>query len=215
MDVKSAFLNGELEEEVYVAQPSGFAIKGEEHKVLKLHKALYGIRQAPRAWNAKLDRTLINLGFEKCPSEPALYKRNKQGALLLAGVYVDDLVITGRNNADIEAFKVQMKSLFSMSDLRLLSYYLGIEVKKTPQGIYLNQCAYASRILEKCGMQNCNSSQTPMEPRLKLSKMSKAPAVDCTYYRSVVGSLRYLLHTRPDLCYSIEIVSRYMEKPTA
>ena len=215
MDVKSAFLNGELEEEVYVAQPSGFVVEGEEHKVLKLHKALYGLRQAPRAWNAKLDRTLFNLDFEKCPSEPALYKRNKKGAALLVGVYVDDLVITRRNVADIEAFKVQMKSLFSMSDLGLLSYYLGIEVKQTPQGIYLNQSSYASRILEKCGMKDCNPGQTPMEPRLKLSKMSKAPTVDCTYHRSVVGSLRYLLHTRPDLCYSVGLVSRYMERPTA
>jgi hypothetical protein len=97
MDVKSAFLNGDLEEEVYVEQPSGFVVEEEEHKVLKLSKTLYRLKQAPRAWNAKLDRTLTELGFEKCPSEPALYKRNKKGSTLLVGVYVDDLVITGKN----------------------------------------------------------------------------------------------------------------------
>jgi hypothetical protein len=101
MDVKSAFLNGELEEEVYVAQPTGFVVEGKENKVLKLQKALYGLKQAPRAWNAKLDKTLVGLGFEKCPSEPALYKRVKKGAALLVGVYVDDLVITGGSAAEI------------------------------------------------------------------------------------------------------------------
>jgi hypothetical protein len=105
MDVKSAFLNGELEEVVYVAQPTGFVAKGEEQKVLRLHKALYGLRQAPRAWNAKLDKTLVSLGFNKCPSEPALYKREKNGEALLVGVYVDDLVITGKSAAGILAFK--------------------------------------------------------------------------------------------------------------
>lgn len=94
MDVKSAFLNGEIEEEVYVSQPPGFEVKGGEHKVLKLHKALYGLKQAPRAWNAKLDRTLVALDFQKCPTEHAMYKRRGNGSNLLVGVYVDDLIIT-------------------------------------------------------------------------------------------------------------------------
>jgi hypothetical protein len=94
MDVKSAFLNGDLVQEVYVAQAPGFEKKGEEHKVLKLHKALYGLRQAPRAWNSKLDKSLVALGFEKCPLEHAVYKRGRQGDRLLVGVYVDDLIIT-------------------------------------------------------------------------------------------------------------------------
>uniref|UniRef100_A0A8R7UZY5 Reverse transcriptase Ty1/copia-type domain-containing protein n=1 Tax=Triticum urartu TaxID=4572 RepID=A0A8R7UZY5_TRIUA len=95
MDVKSAFLNGELKEEVYVSQPPGFAVKGEENKVYKLHKALYGLHQAPRAWNAKLDATLQALGFEKCPTEHAVYKKSEGNLGLLVGVYVDDLIITG------------------------------------------------------------------------------------------------------------------------
>jgi hypothetical protein len=107
-----------------------------------------------------------------------------------------------------------MNALFSMSDLGLLSYYLGIEVKQDSQGIHISQTAYAAKILEKSGMKNCNSSQTPMEPRLKLSKTSTAASVDSTMYRSIVGSLRYLLHTRPDLCFAVGIVSRYMERPT-
>jgi transposase InsO family protein len=152
MDVKSAFLNGELEEEVYVRQPPGFVKRGEEHKVLKLHKALYGLRQAPRAWNIKLDRTLISLGFEKSPLEHAMYKRGQGRDRLLVGIYVDDLLITGADEEEIAKFKLQMKELFKMSDLGLLTYYLGIEVQQKLGEITLYQEAYGKRILENCGV---------------------------------------------------------------
>ena len=104
--------------------------------------------------------------------------------------------------------------MFSMSDLGLLSYYLGIEVKQTSEGIFLGQARYASKILKKCGMEKCNPAATPLEHKLKLSKESKSPSVNATDYRSVVGSLRYLIHTRPDICYAVGVVSRFMENPT-
>ncbi len=107
-----------------------------------------------------------------------------------------------------------MKNKFSMSDLGLLSYYLGIEVKQSSGEIYLCQSAYAVKLLEKCGMSDCYETQVPMDQRHKLSKHSSNPPVDTTMYRSVVGSLRYLVHTRPDLAYSVGIVSRFMENPT-
>ena len=143
-----------------------------------------------------------------------MYMRNQGKRNLIIGVYVDDLIITGECIQDIDKFKSQMKKLFSMSDLGLLSYYLGIEVCQNSQRITLNQSAYARKVLDKCGMKDCNPSQIPMEPRLKLSKESTSPPVDTTLYRSIVGSLRYLLHTRPDLAFSVGMVSRYMEKPT-
>jgi hypothetical protein len=105
LDVKSAFLNGELAEEVYVRQPPGFVRNGEESKVLRLKMALYGLRQAPRAWYAKLDGSLATLGFVKCASEHAVYTRIKDGARLLLGVYVDDMIVTGTTAAAITAFK--------------------------------------------------------------------------------------------------------------
>lgn len=144
-----------------------------------------------------------------------MYRKQQGDNVLIVGVYVDDLITTGGKNSDIDDFKRQMKSMFSMSDLGLLSYYLGIEVKQDDQGITLCQSGYAARILNKMGMENCNPSQTPMEARLKLSKESLSPQVDATLYRSVVGSLRYLIHTRPDICYSVGYVSRFMEKPTS
>jgi hypothetical protein len=199
---------------VYVSQPPGHEKEGQSSKVLKLRKALYGLRQAPRAWNSKLDATLVELGFVKCPSEAGLYRKKVQDSVLIIGVYVDDLVIIGGNSQAINDFKRQMKSKFSMTDLGLLSYYLGIEVKQTDGEISLCQSGYAARILEKMGLTNCNPTHIPMEPRLKLSKHSQAENVDATEYRSVVGSLRYLLHTRPDLTFAVGYVSRFMEKPT-
>nr|AAP44677.1 putative gag-pol polyprotein [Oryza sativa Japonica Group] len=215
MDVKSAFLNGELTEEVYVVQPPGFVVEGHEHQVLKLDKALYGLRQAPRVWNAKLDTSLTSLGFRRCDFEHAVYAQGQGTHHLLVGVYVDDLIITGSDAVEIDRFKAEMMSLFRMSDLGLLCFYLGIEVKQVAGSTRLTQSAFARRILEKAGMQDCNACVTPMEQRLKLSKHSDAPLVDSTGYRSIVGSLRYLVHTRLDIAFAVGYVSRFMEAPTA
>jgi hypothetical protein len=147
MDVKSAFLNGDLAEEVYVHQPAGYEKKNKEGHVLRLRKALYGLRQAPRAWNAKLDMSLMSLGFERCPMEHAVYKRTAGDGYLLVGVYVDDLIITGSSVTDIAKFKDEMQRLFCMSDLGLLSYYLGIEVKQGDGEITIGQSSYAEKNL--------------------------------------------------------------------
>jgi hypothetical protein len=187
MDVKSAFLNGDLQEEVYVAQPAGFVVEGAEHKVLKLKKALYGLRQAPSAWNVKLDSCLLSLGFQKSKVEHGVYTRGTGEARLVVGVYVDDLIITGHSG--IDKFKAEMKKEFKMSDLGLLSYYLGLEVQQTEEGISVGQAAYEAKLVERSGLSNCNACAVPLEPRLKLSKESESPLVDATEYRSLVGGL--------------------------
>ena len=157
--------------------------------MLRLRKALYGLRQAPRAWNVKLDSSLAALGFVQCPSEHAVYTRTKDGERLLLGVYVDDLIIAGTSAAAIGEFKGDMMDMFKMSDLGLLSYYLGIEVVQRPGLIHLGQAAYADKLLEKMGMSGCNAMSVPMEPRLKLSKTGSSAVVDISRYRSVVGGL--------------------------
>jgi len=129
LDVKSAFLNGILAEEVYVAQPPGFSIPGREHQVLRLHKALYDLHQAPRAWNSKLDCTLAPLGFARCSEEHGVYICGEGQRRLLLGVYVDDLILTGTDSNELTQFKEEMKHQLKMSDLGPLSYYLGIEVQ--------------------------------------------------------------------------------------
>jgi len=105
LDVKTSFLNGDLEEEVYVSQPKGFEVKGKEKCVLKLSKALYGLRQAPRAWNVKLDKSLKSLNFTKCACEPAVYTRGTGRNAVILGVYVDDLIVIGSDPAEIMKFK--------------------------------------------------------------------------------------------------------------
>jgi hypothetical protein len=129
MDVKSAFLNGDLKEEVYVRQPVGFIIAGQEGKVLRLRKALYDLRQALRAWNSKLNDTLKKMNFVQSEHEHTMYRRSHGDDILLVGVYVDDLVITGSSLAAVKELKEEMKRAFLMSDLGLLSFYLVIEVR--------------------------------------------------------------------------------------
>jgi hypothetical protein len=173
MDVKSAFLNGDLKEEVYARQPAGFIVTSQEGKVLRLRKALYGLRQAPQAWNSKLDDTLKKMDFVQSEHEHAMYRRSHGDDILLVGVYVDDLVITGSSLATVEEFKEEMKRAFLMSDLGLLSFYLGIELRQDARGITLRQAHYA-KILEMAGMADCKAAATPMEERLRLSRDSTA-----------------------------------------
>lgn len=137
LDVKTAFLHGDLKETVFVSQPEGFKVKGSEDKVYKLNKALYGLRQAPRAWNEKLNKVLEKLNFMKCSKEPSLYQKQEDEHLLLVAIYVDDLLVCGSSLSMISDFKEKMSANFEMSDLRLLTYYLGIEFFQHKDGITL------------------------------------------------------------------------------
>ncbi|XP_066396092.1 uncharacterized mitochondrial protein AtMg00810-like [Miscanthus floridulus] len=140
-----------------------------------------------------------------------MYTRGAGKTRVVVGVYVDDLIITGANPKEVGAFKEEMRRLFRMSDLGLLSYYLGIEEKQGRNAITLGQATYAKKLLEKAGLASCKSISTPMEVRLRLSTKSTTPTVDATMYRSLVGSLRYLVHTRPDIAFAVGYASRFME----
>ena len=142
-----------------------------------------------------------------------MYIRGKGATRLIVGVYVDDLIITGGDAGAVSRFKAQMMNTFRMSDLGLLSYYLGLEVTQGAHGITLRQGAYAIKILEKAGLAACNPSTTPMEMKLKLLKEGSTPSVDATEYCSLIGSLRYLCNSRPDLAYAVGYLSRFMEAP--
>lgn len=135
-------------------------------------------------------------------------------ATLIVGVYVDDLIVTGKSVSEIAKFKQQMMEEFEMTDLGMLSYYLGIEVHQKQGRIILKQSAYAKKLLLQFGMNDCNPTKYPMESKLQLGKDENGAAVNPTEYRRVVGSLRYLTHTRPDICYAVGIVSRFLERPT-
>jgi hypothetical protein len=212
MDVKSTFLNDILEEEVYIKQPPGYEVLGEEHKVYKLKKALYGLKQAPRAWYSRIDSYFVNNGFSKCANEPTLYvKVNDEGEILIVCLYVDDLIFTG--NMSINSFKEAMEREFDMTDLGLMKYFLGIEVTQNEQGIFICQSKYANDVLKRFKMENVNPTPTPVALGLKLSKNDESPSVDANLFKRLVGSLMYLTATRPDIMYGVSLISRFMEKP--
>lgn len=157
MDVKSAFLHGDLNEEIFMLQPPGY-VKN-PNLVCRLKKSLYGLRQAPRSWNAKLNKKLNNVKFRQSNYDKCLYilKQDNFTAYLL--VYVNDLIIAGDNPDLIEDIKISLKSDFATKDLGQLNNFLGIEIEKTQQGIYLNQSAYLRRILDKFGMTDCKPTK--------------------------------------------------------
>ena len=214
LDVKSAFLNGEIREVIHVKQPEGFLVKGKEGHVLRLKKALYRLKQASRAWYFKLHSCLISLGFIKSNHEPSLYLKQSDSNTIIVGVYVDDLIVTGSSSAEIENFKGEMTREFDMSDLGFLSYYLGIEVKQGKKYIFLCQTSYAQKLLEHANLGQCNAVATPLKAEVKFTNKEGGSRVNSTLYRSLIGSLKYLTHTRPDLLFSMGILSIYMENPS-
>lgn len=214
-DVKSAFLNGDLEEEVYVSQPEGFVANGNEDKVYRLKKALYGLKQAPRAWYFKIDSYFQESGFKRSENEPTLYlKKTGKDEFLVVCLYVDDMIYMGSNELIIAEFKTCMMKKFEMTDLGLLHYFLGLEVKQGFDGIFISQRKYAMDLLKKFNMLNCKVEATPMNINEKLSRDDNAEFVNATYFRSLVGGLNYLCHTRPDIAFSVGVVSRFMHNPS-
>jgi hypothetical protein len=214
LDVKSAFLHGELTEDIYVSQPLGYD-NGDRNQVYKLRKALYGLKQAPRAWYSKIESYFLSENFEKCPYEHTLFVKNGvNNDILIVSLYVDDLIFTSNNSSLMDEFKTSMMKKFDMTDLGKMRYFLGVEVEQCQKGIFIHQQKYASEILVRFGMDNCNKVCNPIVPGCKLIKDENGKASDSTLYKQMVGSLMYLLATRPDLAYSVCLVARFMDRPT-
>ncbi|GJT82259.1 uncharacterized mitochondrial protein-like protein [Tanacetum coccineum] len=153
------------------------------------------------------------MGFLQCVHEKAVYKKVPNGELIIVAVYGDDLFVTGASLDLINEFKRRMAFQFEMLDIVVLTYYLGIEVSQGNDCVEIKQERYAMKILKEACMEECNPTLCTMEPGLKLSNAEDEPEVEATQYRKMVGCLRYLLHTRPDLTYSVGVVSRYMQSP--
>ena len=208
--MKSALLNGFLEEEIYVEQLEGFAVKRHENKVYLLKKALYGLKQAPRAWYNRIDEHLLDLGFVKSLSESTLYVKGDQANLIVISLYVDDLLVTGNNAELIQQFKEDMMQVFEMTDLGEMSYFLGTEIKQEEDKIFICQRKYAKEILKKFNMENYKSMSTTMCQKEKLCKEEGVEQAGETLYRSLMGCLMYLTATRPDILHVVSVLSRFM-----
>ena len=214
LDVKSAFLHGELKEEVFVQQPDGFIKKGEEEKVYKLTRALYGLKQAPRPWYSKIETYFLREGFEKCSSEHTLFTKSVGGKILIKSLYVDDLIFTENDVCMCGEFKKSMMLEFDMTDLGRMKHFFGIEVLQNPSGIFICQRRYAQEVLTRFKMASCNAVKNPTVASTKLTKDVGGTEVDATLFNQIVGSLIYLTMTRPNIIYAVSLISRYMSRPT-
>ncbi|GJS41421.1 retrovirus-related pol polyprotein from transposon TNT 1-94 [Tanacetum coccineum] len=214
MDVKTAFLNGELKEEVYVHQPEGFVDPERPHHVYRLKKALYGLKQAPRAWYDTLSKFLLAQGFSKGVVDPTLFIRKTGKHTLHVQIYVDDIIFASTDPKDCDRFSNEMSSKFQMSMMGQISFFLGLQISQNPRGIFINQSKYANEILKKFDLHKSDPVDTPMVERTKLDEDLSGTPVDQTKYRSMIGSLMYLTASRPDLVFVVCMCARYQSRPT-
>ncbi|KAK2420319.1 putative mitochondrial protein [Trifolium repens] len=213
IDVNNAFLNGILEEEVYMQQPQGFEVS-DKTLVCKLNKALYGLKQAPRAWFDRLKAALIGYGFKASKCDPSLFMMKTGSLHLIVLVYVDDIIITGSSLPHIQSLISKLNAEFALKHLGVLDYFLGIEVFHLADGsLLLSQAKYIRDLLSKAKMDNANGMPTPMASTLKLSKVGFVPVEDPTHFRSIVGALQYATLTRPEISFSVNKVCQFLSNP--
>ena len=213
MDVKSAFLNGSIQEEVYVEQPPGFESFEKPNHVFKLKKALYGLKQAPRAWYETLSKFLLEKDFQRGQVDKTLFiKRDKKDTLLVQ-VYVDDIIFGATNESLCKEFSEIMTNKFEMSMMGELNYFLGLQIKQMSEGTFICQSKYCRELLKRFEMDNAKEIQTPMSTSEHLDKDEKGKEVEITKYRGMIGSLLYLTASRPDIMFSVCLCARFQSCP--
>mgnify|MGYP004622524293 FL=1 len=213
-DVKNAFLHGELTEEIYMDLPPGCMVtEKEKGKVCRLRKSLYGLKQSPRAWFGRFTKSMRAVGYCQSNSDHTLFFKRNQDKITALIVYVDDMVLTGNDLEEMKLLQEYLSKEFEMKDLGSLKYFLGIEVSRSKNGIFLSQRKYTLDLLKETGMSACQPIDTPMEEGLKLCVESNQIPVDKGRYQRLVGRLMYLAHTRPDLAYALSVVSQFMHNP--
>ncbi|CAH9110456.1 unnamed protein product [Cuscuta europaea] len=214
LDVNNAFLQGTLSDKVFMQQPSGFVDPNHPSHVCLLHKALYGLRQAPRAWYCELRTYLLASGFTNSKSDVSLFIHHTSGCLLFLLVYVDDIIITGNSESTVLSFITRLASRFSLKDLGSLSYFLGLEALRSSSGLFLSQNKYTRDLLSRTNMQDASSVPTPISPNDHLSLKDGAAPYDPKEYRSVLGALQYLAFTRPDISFVVNKLAQFMHCPS-
>ncbi|GJV05056.1 putative ribonuclease H-like domain-containing protein [Tanacetum coccineum] len=213
MDVKSAFLYGTIEEEVYVTQPPGFKDPDHPDKVYKVVKALYGLHQAPRAWYETLANYLLSNGFKRGKIDQTLFIKKQKGDILLVQVYVDDIIFGSTNKELCTGFEKLMKDKFQMSSMGELTFFLGLQVQQKEDGIFISQDKYVAKILKKFNYSDVKSASTPVDLEKPLVKDGDADDVDVHLYRSMIGSLMYLTASRPDIMFAVCACARFQVTP--
>jgi hypothetical protein len=213
MDVKSAFLNGPIKEEVYVEQPPGFEDSEYPNHVYKLSKALYGFKQAPRAWYECLRDFLITNGFKVGKADPTLFIKTVEKDLFICQIYVDDIIFESTNKSTCEEFSRIMVQKFEMSMMGELKYFLGFQIKQLEDGTFISQTKYIQDILKKFGMMDGKPIKTPMGTNGHLGLDTGGKSVDQKVYRTMIGSLLYLCASRLDIMLSVCMCARFQANP--
>jgi hypothetical protein len=222
LDVKTAFLHGDLEEDIYMHQPQGFIVQGKENLVCKLRKSLYGLKQAPRQWYKKFDSFMYSTGFTRCQADHCCYVKSFDNSYIILLLYVDDMLIAGSSIEEINNLKKQLSKQFAMKDLGPAKQILGMRITRDRANgtLKLSQTEYVKKILSRFSMDEAKPVSTPLGSHFRLTKdqspkteqeqayMSKVP------YASAIGSLMYaMVCTRPDIAHAVGVVSRYMSNP--
>jgi hypothetical protein len=213
MDVKSAFFNGVIQEEVYVRQPPGFESPKYPDRVYKLSKALYGLKQAPRAWYARLKMFLLEHGYVMGSVDMTLFTLNHGTNFLLVQIYMDDIIFGGSSHTLVSRFQEMMKSGFQMFMMGELTFFLGIQVKQTKQGTFVHQAKYTKDLMKKFNMAELKPVSTPMSSAASLGPDKYGKAVDQREYRSMIGSLLYLTATRSDIQFTVGLCACFQASP--
>ena len=213
MDVKSAFLNGFLNEEIFVEQPKGFQDHHFPDHVLRLKKALYGLKQALRAWYDRLTTYLLDQGFKKGQADQTLFVKRDEKSLLVAQMYVDDIVFGSTIDHLVHEFSEEMKKEFEMSMVGELNYFLGLQVKQRKDGIFISQEKYTKNLVKRFGLDSRKHTSTPMSSSAKLSLDAAGVDVDPTLYQSMISSLLYLTASRWDIAFSVGVCARFQAAP--
>ncbi|KAJ9707458.1 hypothetical protein PVL29_002475 [Vitis rotundifolia] len=214
LDIKNAFLHGDLEEEVYMEQPPGFVAQGKYRKVCCLKKAFYGLKQSPYAWFGKFNKEIQAFVMNKSKKDHSVFYKKSIAGIILLVVYVDDIVITGNDHAGISDLKAFMHSKFHTKNLGELKYFLGIKVLRSKKLMFLSQRKYVLDLLEETGKIEAKPCTTPMVPNVQPMPDDGDPFYNLEKYRKVLGKLNYLTVTRPDIAYAVSVVSQFTSAPT-
>ncbi|GJU49618.1 retrovirus-related pol polyprotein from transposon TNT 1-94, partial [Tanacetum coccineum] len=213
MDVKSAFLNGFINEEVYVAQPPGFVDFEKPNHVFKLKKALYGLKQAPKAWYDRLKAFLLDHLYTMGLVDNTLFTKKRNSHIIIVQIYVDDIIFGSTCQELCDDFSKIMHDEFEMSMMGELNFFLGLQIKQLEDGIFFNQSKYVKEMLKKFGLEDSKPIKTPMSSETKLTRDEDGEPIDDTKYRGMIGSLLYLTASRPDIMFSVCLCARFQEAP--
>jgi Reverse transcriptase (RNA-dependent DNA polymerase) len=222
MDVKSVFLNGLLDEEIFMEQPYGFIVPDQLDNVCLLRKAIYGLKQASRTWNLQFHLVLIDLGFKHTQSDAGVYHHlDAGGSTLIIILYINDITILGDKLADVKNLKITLAGRYEMTDLGKIESYLGVWIRRdrSIKWLDIDQSHYISEIVDHFGLADCNPARTPLPSgaeALLVKHTGQASADEIKYYQKIIGSFLYVqIRTRPDVSFAVRQLAQYASNPSS